>query len=128
MVYPGSSENSDTQSSSYWYARVIGIFHAQVAFGETNQSQQMDFLWVRWFQVDEDSPFSMKKKRLPRVSFVDGNEPCAFGFVDPADVVRAVHLIPAFNLGRTKKIMGESQLARKGSDKGKDWKKYYVGM
>ena len=66
-------------------------------------------------------------KRLPRVGFIDGDEPSAFGFIDPASVVRAVHLIPAFDLGRTNAIMGPS-MARKESEEDHDWFRYYVGM
>jgi hypothetical protein len=40
----------------YWYARIIGVFHALVIHtGEHSKShepQQMDFLWVRWFGRD----------------------------------------------------------------------------
>ena len=33
-----------------------------------------------------------KAKKLHQIGFIEGNE--AFGFIDPADVIRAVHLIP----------------------------------
>jgi hypothetical protein len=120
--------HSSDPETPYWYARVIGIFHADVKYGVSNQYSQMEFLWVRWFHADSNAPFDIKNKRLPRVGFLDGNEKCAFGFINPADVIRAVHLIPAFHLGRTTKILGKSQLARNDSDGQKDWKRYYVGM
>ncbi|THU99539.1 hypothetical protein K435DRAFT_794881 [Dendrothele bispora CBS 962.96] len=53
---------------------------------------------------------------------------CAFGFIDPNDVVRAVHLIPAFHFGKTKSFMGPSNLGRRQSDNHEDWAKYYVSV
>ncbi|THU97282.1 hypothetical protein K435DRAFT_857796 [Dendrothele bispora CBS 962.96] len=110
----------------YWYARVIGIYHAMVEYNG-GSPQQIDFLFVRWFVLDTDYKFGWKARRLPRVGFIDGNESCAFGFVDPSCVVRAVHLIPAFCLGQTSLIMGPS-IARKESEGDMDWYRYYVGI
>ena len=37
----------------YWYARAIGIFHANVALqGGDTPPKRMDFLWVHWFGRD----------------------------------------------------------------------------
>ncbi|THU94977.1 hypothetical protein K435DRAFT_587118, partial [Dendrothele bispora CBS 962.96] len=108
----------------YSYARVIGIFHADVKYAK-KPYHQMDFLWVHWFAVDEDHQFDLSKKRLPRVGFMDVSDECAFGFIDPANVIRAAHLIPAFNLGRTKNVEG---LSRQEPDKNENWWRYYVGI
>ncbi|THU90001.1 hypothetical protein K435DRAFT_617791, partial [Dendrothele bispora CBS 962.96] len=90
---------------------------------------QMDFLWVRWFTIDGDQGrLDLKKKELPQLHFVDAHEECAFGFIDPNDVVRAVHLIPAFHFGKTKSFMGPSNLGRRQSDNHEDWAKYYVSV
>jgi hypothetical protein len=61
------------------------------------------------------------------VGFVDSNDPAAFGFLDPNEVIRAVHLIPAFNEGRTANLLGPS-IARQESEKDMDWTYYYVGL
>ncbi|KAG2051385.1 hypothetical protein BDR06DRAFT_889937, partial [Suillus hirtellus] len=37
---------------------------------------------------------------LPKVAFVDESDPDAFGFLDPGQVIRGAHLIPAFASGR----------------------------
>ena len=41
----------------YWYARIIGIFHAMVLqIGPKSKSQEpkkMEFLFVRWFGLDD---------------------------------------------------------------------------
>lgn len=40
----------------YAYARVIGIFHANVIYAGARRadysSQRMEFLWVRWYELD----------------------------------------------------------------------------
>ncbi|KAF5351441.1 hypothetical protein D9758_013515 [Tetrapyrgos nigripes] len=120
------SSNPKHDGHPYWYCCVLGIFHVNVSFNN-QEVGQLDFLWVRWFDLDQKYKFGWKEKRLPRVCFVDGDEPSAFGFLDPAQVVRAVHLIPAFNLGKSKSNL-EMSVARKNSDKGWDWAKYYVGI
>ena len=59
--------------------------------------------------------------RLDRVGFDEGSD--AFGFVDPAIVIRAAHLIPAFAHGRDRQGLRES-IAQ--NDKAGDWSYYYV--
>lgn len=110
----------------YWYARVIGIFHVMARY-KNEAARQMDFVWVRWFGFDSSHRWGLKVKRLPRVGFLDGNESCAFGFIDPASIIRAVHLLPVFNLGRTTRILSPS-IARRKSEKDEDWIRFYVGM
>ncbi|RDB17802.1 hypothetical protein Hypma_000674 [Hypsizygus marmoreus] len=46
--------------------------------------------------------------RLDRVGFVPGDDPDAFSFIDPALVIRACHLVPAFSLGRTFRLLRPS--------------------
>ncbi|THV05942.1 hypothetical protein K435DRAFT_816082 [Dendrothele bispora CBS 962.96] len=127
-INPRTHSNIMVHSSDpdvpYSYARVIGIFHADVKYAK-QPYHQMDFLWVHWFAVDEDHQFDLSKKRLPRVGFMDVSDECAFGFIDPANVIRAVHLIPAFNLGRTKNVEG---LSRQEPGKNENWWRYYVGI
>lgn len=44
--------------------------------------------------------------RLDRIGFVpQGDQSGTFGFLDPARVTRACHLIPAFDLGQTSKLL-----------------------
>ncbi|KAK7442067.1 hypothetical protein VKT23_016343 [Stygiomarasmius scandens] len=110
----------------YWYARVVSIYHVMVQFNG-GSLQRVDFLFVRWFGLDTQHKFGWKHKRLPQIGFIDGHETCAFGFVDPACVIRAVHLIPAFSLGRTSEFLGPS-MARLESENDEDWYRYYIGM
>ncbi|KAG1840499.1 hypothetical protein DFJ58DRAFT_718370 [Suillus subalutaceus] len=89
----------------YWYARILGIFHALVIHtGEHSKShepQQMDFLWVRWFSRDP-------VKRLEWVGFIPSDDPGAFGFLDPQQVIRGIHLVPAFHYGHTDTLLPPS--------------------
>jgi len=56
----------------------------------------MDVLWVCWFGLDVDTWGRWSKKLLHGISFIPWDEPGAFGFLDPAHVIRGVHLIPNF--------------------------------
>ncbi|KAF8235256.1 hypothetical protein L208DRAFT_1257852, partial [Tricholoma matsutake] len=51
----------------------------------------------------------------------------AFGFLDPADVIRGVHMIPAFAYGTTSEFLGPS-IARQQCENDEDWVYYYVSM
>ena len=45
-----------TRAHPYWYARIIGIFHAMVQHtgrhSQSSEPQHMSFLWVRWYGRD----------------------------------------------------------------------------
>lgn len=54
----------------------------------------------------------------------------AFGFLDPSDIIRGVHLIPAFAHGTSSCYLGPS-IAREFSDEelgDMDWNFFYVNM
>ncbi|GLB33254.1 hypothetical protein LshimejAT787_0101380 [Lyophyllum shimeji] len=124
-------DDAESNPHPYWYARVIGIFHAEVRHAGTtsnsSETRAVDFLWVRWFGRDLQHRSGWKAKRLHRVGFVDSAEPEAFGFLDPADVIRAVHMIPAFAFGHTSDLLAPS-IARQLVENDEDWVYYYVGM
>jgi hypothetical protein len=121
-----------TCAHPYWYARIIGIFHAMVQHtsrhSQSSEPQHMSFLWVRWYGRDLKHRAGWNAKRLHRVGFVDSDDPFAFGFLDPQHVIRGVHLIPTFSYGRTGDLLQQSSIARSTSERGEDWKFYYVGM
>ncbi|KAJ3574409.1 hypothetical protein NP233_g1774 [Leucocoprinus birnbaumii] len=113
----------------YIYAHVLGLFHADVSHVDENRkhccTKQMDFLWVRWYQLDATFQSGFEAYRLPRLEFVPDVE-SGFGFLDPNHILRASHLIPAFahahisTLGKT--------LAQREMDNDKDWKYHYANM
>jgi hypothetical protein len=84
----------------------------------------MEFLFVRWFGLDADWNAGPSHLRLDRVGYVQEDDAEAFGFLDPAHVLRACHLIPAFSVGRTAELLGPS-FARDDNRHG-DWENYYV--
>lgn len=117
----------------FLYGRVIDIFHARVSYtgpGATREMRRfhrMDFLRVRWFEIDEDYDAGFQERRMPRLRFVDyeRSEDAAFGFVDPNLVLRAAFIIPAFDLGISMDLLPPSTLARRASDNDEDYAFYY---
>lgn len=118
----------------FWYARVIGVFHAMVSSthpGIKDQStQHMEFLWVRWFGVEPGYQSGFRHARLPKLGFVESSDDFAFSFLDPAHVIRGCHLIPAFAAGRTFDLLPIKNSAARilNNDETDDWVNYYVGM
>ncbi|KIK32672.1 hypothetical protein CY34DRAFT_100961, partial [Suillus luteus UH-Slu-Lm8-n1] len=117
-------------SHPYWYAQVLGIFHMEtwLATGGYPMKQHLEVLWVRWLAPLQNHRSSMKYARLPKVAFVDESDPDAFGFLDPSQVIRGAHLIPAFasERGISSLRYGRS-LAHPGGELD-DWEAYYMGM
>ena len=117
----------------FWYARVVKIFHIFVRHRGSDpevedtamEPQRMDVLWVRWFGIDTDARGGWSKKRLHGISFIPWDEPGAFGFLNPAQVIRGVHLIPNFPRGRTGSRLPPST-ARPADDCDEDWDGFYV--
>lgn len=132
MVLSCEDEEDMDKQHPYWYARVIGIFHANVQHRDArvgpasrcSEPQKMEFLWVRWFGRDLHHRAGWKAKRLHRIGFDEQDQ---FGFLDPNDVIRGVHLIPAFAHGRTSDKLAPS-MARHPSENDEDWAYYYVNM
>lgn len=117
--------------SPFWYGRVIGIFHVEAGLKSAKdvKLKRFDLLWVRWFKRCIEVSFGDDACRLERVRFVSEKEgPPQFGFIDPANVIRGAHLIPAFHYGRTSKLLRPSILARvkEPDDQDTDWEYFYV--
>lgn len=139
MVLSPENAEANDDPHPYWYGRILGIFHVNVRHrtpqSKSLEPRRMDFLFVRWFGRDMTPRAGWKAKRLLRLGFIPGNSEGAFGFVDPAQVIRAVHLIPAFKWGLTSKYLPPSPIARGDNNTAqgnnhadKDWQLYYVGM
>ena len=105
------------------------IFHAMVMQtgpkSTSRGSKKIEFLFVWWFSLDNNEMGGWKTKKLHQIGFVEGDT--AFGFVDPADVIRAVRLIPQFSEGHTKDLLSPSS-TWSVLEKDKDWVHYYVNM
>jgi len=127
LSHEDKPEEEGLSSHSYWYARVLGIYHTFVIHmgprSKTQVPKKMDFLRVRWLGRNPHYDAGWEKRRLYLAGYVPGG----FGFLDPALIIRGAHLIPAFAFGRTSEILGPS-IARLNNEGNEDWKYYYVNM
>lgn len=124
----------------FWYARVLGIYHAMVRDHRSisKELKRINFLWVRWLVRDPNDAAGWDSATLDHVQYLDSNEPETgpFGFLDPEQVIRGAHLIPAFNEGRTTDFAPANSVAAdraigrglKGTERELqgDWCGYYV--
>ncbi|KAL1738198.1 hypothetical protein HDZ31DRAFT_9335, partial [Schizophyllum fasciatum] len=92
----------------------------------TSSDVDMQFAYVHWYHL-EVMPWGFTAKRQPQVHFIDAKEPEAFGFIDPKDIIRTAHIIPAFAHGRTDEYLPGKTVARAPINL-QDWKFYYMVM
>jgi hypothetical protein len=125
----------DDENHPYWYARVVGIFHVNVIhtgpgpLSKSPHSQRVDFLFIRWFGRDLGHNAGWIAQRLHRVGFLDAEQSGAFGFLDPAVVIRATHMIPGFAHGTSTDLLSPARsLARLPLNEAQDWRYYYINM
>ncbi|EGN92242.1 hypothetical protein SERLA73DRAFT_66097 [Serpula lacrymans var. lacrymans S7.3] len=125
----GCNTNLRCPSHPFYYACVLSIYHANiVCTGQkvtTYHTCKMKFLIVRWYKLcsplDRETDSGWYK--LNMLHFVPMAEDDAFGFVNPANVLRSCHLVPAFHKGKLHPDgIGMSKFAQDAQD----WKKYYI--
>ena len=97
MTLGHEDEEEGTKWHPYWYAKVIGIYHVNVRRSGSMETERTDFLWVHWFGRDLDHEGGFETRRLHRIGLTDSEDSSSYGFLDPGDVLRGVHLIPAFH-------------------------------
>jgi hypothetical protein len=126
MVLSGESR----PQHPYWYARVLGIYHMEVLLNIEGalKKKQVEVLYVRWLAPLTGHQSGMGCARLPKVAFVEDTDSDAFGFLDPAQVIRSAHLIPAFSSGRGTTSLRYGKSFARQSGELDDWEAYYVGM
>ncbi|KAJ3548000.1 hypothetical protein NMY22_g1435 [Coprinellus aureogranulatus] len=132
------SQEDNRDAKPFWYARVLGVYHAKVSTTHPRAARQnterMYFLFVRWLGAEPSYSFGFRRARLPKVGFVQHVEEYdnfAFGFLDPEQILRGVHLIPDFNGSRTTELLPyKSPVARQVDQSGEDddWANYYVNV
>jgi hypothetical protein len=115
-------------SHPFLYARVLGIYHVNVIYTGPGmidyRPRRLDFLWVRHFQCGSGSlAGSWEDCVLDHVCFPPMATDGAFGFVDPGDVLRGSHIIPAFKLGKVRQDQVGLSLCASDSQ---DWRGYSV--
>jgi hypothetical protein len=127
VMIPNENWAPGKNQPPYRYARVLGIYHADVSYAGVVAPggvrylslAQAEFLWVRWYTTHPSDDSSS----MPRVSFPPITDPGATAFIEPDTVLRACHVIPRFHLGKVNEEgSGLSVMGRDGSD----WKEYYV--
>jgi hypothetical protein len=125
-----SSKDVHSWDHEFCYARVLGIYHINVIYLESDKldyrSHRMEFLWVQWFKLAHElsSRASWVKRQLDVLELVPTRDPDAFGFVDPANVLRGCHIIPRFSGGM------QDQDGKEMSQPSRDlngWSQYFVG-
>lgn len=127
------AQDTNTDNHPYWYARVTGVYHTIARYTHPGTSDHfwrcIDVLWVRWFARDTSYATGFHHCRLPRLSFVTSDYPdfMAFGFLDPATVLRAAYIVPNFASGTTADLLPSNSIARKNGEDD-DYNYYYVGM
>lgn len=127
-----SSPETEDGAHPFWYAQVLGVYHTVVGQTGVNrelEQREMTFLWVRWLGVEPSYRSGREYARLPKLGFVSEEDPFAFGFLDPAHVIRGCHLIPTFVAGRTDALLSSAvPTAARISDITNDWTNFYVNM
>ena len=120
----------------YWHARIVGIYHVMVR-EKTHRGAglgptlRMDVLFVRWFGFDSpDGQSGWCARQMHKVGFLpDTNvHGPAFGFLDPNEVIRMVHLIPDFASDRTKELLTGQSMADPDPHPEGEYPVYYVAM
>ena len=86
-----------------------------------------EVLWVRWFKVDGHYKAGFAKKHLHHVEFLPSSDPNTFRFLDPDEVIRVTHLIPAFHHGPTEEFLSGLSVGH-AEDEVDDWQYFYVNM
>ena len=129
MLMSHEDEGADSYHP-YWYAHILGIFHVNIKHtgpnSRTPHVQKIEVIFVRWFGRDSSYAAGWSARRLHCVGFLSADSPGAFDFIDPFDIIRGVHMIPAFAHGKISEL-GKS-VTRRPTDDDEDWLYYYVGM
>jgi hypothetical protein len=114
----------EDQNEPWSYANILAVYHVTVRTASDPEPKTLTVLWVRWMECSMAGLTGPNSRNYSRVSFVPwpGTLGTTFDFVDPSHIIRACHLIPAFNLGRTTTLLDPS-VAR---DSKGDWTAFYV--
>ncbi|KAI0069483.1 hypothetical protein K474DRAFT_1752796, partial [Panus rudis PR-1116 ss-1] len=121
---------SESGGHPFRYARILGIYHADLIYeakGKQPIHCNKQVLFVRWYRQDHCWKSGFNRRRYHRLEFLPATETDAFGFLDPDDVIRATHIIPAFAHGRTYALLPGTTIARPAGELD-DWRYFYVNL
>jgi len=121
------NDTAEDEAHPFRYARVLGIYHANVVYVGPGMvdyyPRRLEFLWVRWYRRLETFNTGWEAHKLDRVQFPSIADDGAFGFLNPSDVLRCCHMIPAFSKG---KVQSDGKGLSYCAKDGKDWVAYYI--
>lgn len=121
------NSNSSQSEHPFLYARVLGIYHANVIYPDADMADyrphRLEFVWVRWYERDHSLSAGYTSKRLDRVHFPPMIHEDSFGFLDPDDILRACHIIPALSQGR---LHTDGRGISHCAQDSQDWRAYHI--
>ena len=127
MVLSGDTDEERRAASPFWYARIIGIHSLFVVQDDRPDTEhRIDFVRVRWYGCEDEFAFGDEAMWQERIGFIKGTDNVQqFGIIDPNLIIRLVHVIPAFSLGRAhaNAQITSLQLSPKKDD---EYEAYYV--
>ncbi|KAF7288469.1 hypothetical protein HMN09_01389000 [Mycena chlorophos] len=101
--------NNDEDDHPYEYGRALALLHLDVRLRSTGKRpQRVEAIWTRFYELDLTYKSGWKYKRLHRLSFLPHDDANAFGFINPTNIIRTIHLIPYFRYGRTTELLPRS--------------------
>ncbi|KAG2051626.1 hypothetical protein BDR06DRAFT_889558, partial [Suillus hirtellus] len=128
MVLSGEA----SPSHPYWYARVLGIYRIDTWIEGVCRTEKhhLEVLYVRWLAplISSDYESGIQHARLPKLAFVEESDHDAFRFLNPGQVIRGAHLIPAFASGRGVSSLRYGKSLARPKEELTDWEAYYVGI
>ncbi|KAG2056612.1 hypothetical protein BDR06DRAFT_1040269, partial [Suillus hirtellus] len=128
MVLSGKS----MPSHPYWYARVLGIYHMEVWLAGDGRSkplkQHLEVLWIQWLAMVQGYRSGMRHAHLPKIVFMEESNQDGFGFLNPGQLIRGAHLLPAFASGCSVSSLWRGKSLVHPGGQLDNWEKYYVGM
>ncbi|KAF6742404.1 hypothetical protein DFP72DRAFT_1081941 [Ephemerocybe angulata] len=126
VVLLNDDYTAESDEHPYRYAKVLGIYHANVSFigllpdGSRNfERHRVEFLWVRWFQMAQATSAEFHLDRLCLAPLALRN---SLQFVDPSAVLRGIHIVPRFSRGGVEIQDPESHWVKHE----KLWKEYFL--
>ena len=129
MLLDSNADGANRSSTEhpFLYARVLGIYHVNVAYARTGMldyvTRRLDFVWVRWYDYIGTDSLRWSDRRLDSVCFPPLDNEKACGFIGPQDILCGCHIIPAFVDGKVHRDL--TSLSRSAKDVN-DFKRYLI--
>jgi hypothetical protein len=118
------ADGDDAESHPFLYGCVLGVYHVNVIYTGPGmldyRARRLEFVWVRWY--DHIKPHgSWSTRTLDQLDFPGEG---GYDFIDPANIMRGCHIIPAFAQGRSGTNRQGNTEATHAHLRG--WNRYYI--